>query len=132
MAGSTLIAKALSPRTSRILLAVLSLLVLVLSLIPRPESVFGRLGAYDKVEHFTAYAVLGFFALRAAGRKGPLSFLAVVTCCTAFGGIIEIIQPLVGRSRELGDFLVDVAGAAMGVVVAALVVRKISRRGKQP
>jgi VanZ family protein len=128
MAGSTFFDKLLSRRTSRILLIALVLLVLALSLIPKPETVLGAFSVYDKLGHFAAYIVLGFFALRATGRTGPLAILMVVACCAAFGGIIEIIQPLVGRNRELADFLVDLGGAIVGAVTAALLSHRARAR----
>ncbi len=76
MAGSIRIEKLLSRRVSRILIVVLSLLVLALSLTPRPEPVLGTLSAYDKLGHFIAYVALGFFAMRAVDRRGPLPFAA--------------------------------------------------------
>jgi len=124
MTGSVLLEKLLSRRMARILIGILGLLVLALSLTPRPESVMGALSAYDKVGHFIAYIALGFFAMRAVDRRGPLHFSLTIACCTLFGGIIEIIQPLVGRQRELVDFLVDLAGAAIGAAIAALLIRK--------
>jgi VanZ family protein len=123
MAGSTILSRILSPRTSRALLVLLSLVVLGLSLIPKPEELLGGFSVYDKIGHFVAYLVLGFFALRAVGRRGPLALLVVVACCALFGGAIEVVQPLVGRSRELADFLVDIAGSTLGAVTARLVSR---------
>jgi hypothetical protein len=70
MPGSVRIEKLLSRRVSRILIVVLSLLVIALSLTPRPEQVLGRLSAYDKLGHFAAYVALvvaGCAALR--GKK---------------------------------------------------------------
>jgi VanZ family protein len=120
MAGSVRIEKLLSRRASRILIVVLSLAVLSLSLIPRPETVLGKLSAYDKLGHFIAYVALGFFAMRAVDRRGPIPFVLTITGCTLFGGIIEIVQPLVGRRMELADFLVDLAGSMVGATLAAL------------
>ena len=36
----------------------------------------------------------------------------------AYGGAIEIIQPLVNRNCEMADFLTDAGGAVVGVLVA--------------
>jgi VanZ family protein len=124
MAGSVRIEKLLSRRASRILIVVLSLAVLSLSLIPRPETVLGSLSAYDKLGHFIAYVALGFFAMRAVDRRGLLPFALVIAGCTMFGGIIEIVQPLVGRRMELADFLVDLAGSMVGAALAILLMRK--------
>ena len=110
-----------SYQASVIFLAVVLLAVLVLSLIPHPESVLGRFSMYDKAEHFAAYIVLGFLTLRAINRRGVLPVVLAIASCAALGGLIEIIQPLVGRSKELTDFLVDLGGAAVGAVTAIVV-----------
>lgn len=123
MSGSIWIEKLLSRRVSRILFFVLVVLVLALSLIPRPESVLGTLSAYDKIGHFIAYVVLGFFAMRAVDRRGPLPFILTIAGCALFGGGIEIVQPFVGRQMELGDFLVDLAGALIGATLTVRLIR---------
>jgi VanZ family protein len=130
MAGSVFIGKLLSRQASRILLVVLSLLVLVLSLIPTPELVLGAFSAYDKIGHLIAYVVLGFIAGRAVDRRGPLPFMIVTAGCAIFGGIIEIVQPLVGRRMELADFLIDLAGSMAGAAITALISRN-ARGGKE-
>jgi VanZ family protein len=126
MPGSIRIDKILSRRVSRILMVILALLVLAFSLTPRPALLLGRLSVYDKLGHFIAYAALGFFAMCAVDRRGPLSFAVTIAGCTIFGGLIEIVQPFVGRKRDLGDFLINLAGAAIGASIAALLL-KISR-----
>lgn len=133
MAGSVRIEKLLSRRVSRILIVILSLLVLALSLTPQPEQVLGALSAYDKLGHFIAYIAIGFFAMRAVDRRGPLPFVLTIAGCTIFGGIIEIVQPLVGRRMELADFLVDLAGSMVGAALAALILRNArDREGSKP
>jgi VanZ family protein len=132
MAGSIVIEKLLSRQVSRILIVLLSLLVFILSLIPKPALVLGTFSAYDKIGHGIAYIVLGFFAMIAVDCRGPLPFVLVVTGCTIFGGIIEIVQPLVGRRMELADFLVDLAGSVIGAALAVLLMRHAgSRKGNR-
>ncbi len=128
MAIATRIAKVLSRRVSRILIVVLSALVLALSMIPRPEAILGSLNVNDKLGHLIAYIALGFFAMRALDRRSVLAFLLAVAGCAAFGGILEIVQPLVGRTRELTDFIVDVAGSAGGAALALLLPRLVRTR----
>jgi VanZ family protein len=110
-----------SRQASRVFLAVVLLAVIGLSLNPRPEAILGRLSLYDKAGHFAAYVVLSFFAMRSIGRRGALPLVLAVAACTALGGLIELIQPLVGRTMELGDFLVDLGGSAIGAVIAAAI-----------
>jgi VanZ family protein len=128
MTGSVLFEKLLSRRVSRILIIILGLLVLALSLTPRPESILGALSVYDKLGHFIAYVALGFFAMRAVDRRGPLPFAVTIASCIFFGGIIEIVQPFVGRKMELADFLVDFAGSLAGAAMAALLSRNARRK----
>ncbi len=130
MAGATLIEKLLSRRSSRILMAVVSLGVLVLSLIPRPQEILGPLKLSDKLGHLIAYVVLGFLARRSVGHRGALPLALTIVACTAFGGVIELVQPMVGRTMELADFLVDLAGSAVGAGVGAL-LRGPSAGGKR-
>lgn len=118
-----------SRQASVIFLAVVLLAVLGLSFTPHPESVLGRLSLYDKAGHFAAYIVLGFFTLRAINRRGVFPVVLAIASCAALGGLIEIIQPLVGRNRELADFLVDLGGAAVGAAIAA-VAAVLSRRAR--
>lgn len=107
---------------------VVLLTVLGLSLYPRPEEILGRLSVFDKAGHLAAYVVLAYCAARAIGRPGWISFALAVASCAVIGGLVEVIQPFVGRRRELADFLVDLAGSAVGAVVAQAVARLRRRR----
>jgi len=73
-----------------------------------------RVDHSDKLSH-----ALGFFfwALLAAGawRFPAWTVLAVAA---VFGGMIEIVQPQVGRDAELADLVADLVGAAAGLWVA--------------
>jgi VanZ family protein len=95
-------------------------LVLALSLVPRPVPVPGRFPWADKVAHAVAYIGLAFFAVCAVDRRGALPFTLVLAACLVFGGAIEALQPLVGRSRDIGDLIADAAGAAIGSTAAAV------------
>ena len=118
-----------SRQASRIVLIIVLLAVIAFSLYPRPESVLGPLSVYDKAEHFAAYAVLAFLALRVFPyRAGPLIALAVLSCA-AIGGTIELIQPLVGRHKDLYDFLVDIGGSVAGTAVSLPLLRKSALQG---
>jgi VanZ family protein len=67
----------------------------------------------DKLHHYLAFLALAL----------PLSFarprlaLWIAVGVVAYGGAIELIQPLVGRGRELADFLADAAGAVSGAAL---------------
>jgi VanZ family protein len=108
-------------------LALVLIAVVGLSLYPRPEEVLGPWSLNDKAGHFAAYVVLAFLSVRAVNRRDVLSLILTIASCTALGGLIEIVQPLVGRTRELMDFIVDLGGSAVGAGIGFLIRRKGSR-----
>jgi len=76
----------------------------------------GGPAVWDKLLHFTAYFGLAAIATVALGRgKAPLwaAFALAI-----FGGILEIVQSLVGRDAEWGDEIANVACAGVGLAVA--------------
>jgi VanZ family protein len=77
-----------------------------------PIRELARLHLNDKVEHFTAYAVLAF--LPAAYEKPKLLVLAGV-CLVILGVLLEFGQMRsAGRSFEISDMIADAAGVAAG------------------
>jgi VanZ family protein len=64
----------------------------------------------DKSHHLIGFAALALPLSFSRPRLAPWVILAAA----AYGGAIEIIQPLVGRSREVLDFVADAAGAVIG------------------
>ena len=82
-----------------------------------------RLGIGDKVEHFTAYAILSAYpaACEWVGLAIPATFGLI-----ALGVLLEFGQLLsVARSFEIGDMLANTLGAFAGVA-AGLMLRKIA------
>ena len=73
----------------------------------------------DKVVHFIAFAALAF----PLARTGRIGLLPVFVGASAFGGLIEIIQPSFGRSADMQDWIADIAGVGLGMVLA-LVYRR--------
>ena len=90
------------------------LVVTWLSLTPLPE--LPDLQTSDKVGHVAAYAALA--ALATLSRRSYGAILAMVAAIVAYGGLVELIQPLVNRHGELGDFLANCAGAIAGTGIA--------------
>jgi VanZ family protein len=113
-----------SRQASIVFLVVVLLAVIGLSLNPRPESVLGPLSVYDKAGHFAAYVVLAFMALRVSRRRGLFALSLVVAACAVLGGAIEIIQPYVGRHKDIFDFLVDLGGSVTGGLASFLLLRR--------
>ena len=68
----------------------------------------------DKIVHFIAFAALAF----PLARTGRFGLLPVFIGASAFGGIIELIQPSFGRSADMQDWIADIAGVALGIALA--------------
>ncbi len=88
-----------------------------------------------KAAHFAVFAVLGVLGA-AAAYSFKVNRLAAFIYCVLFAASDEIHQYFVpGRSCELRDFLIDLAGAAAGIIVAAATgaaIRAVTgRRGKK-
>lgn len=74
-----------------------------------------------KFAHFSAYALLGFLGAAAAACFS-INKLVGFIYAIIFAASDEIHQYFVpGRSCELRDFLIDAAGAALGVAVVAAI-----------
>ena len=66
--------------------------------------------------HVPAYALLGLTACWVLARPGSspkLHLLAVLGLVAFAGGMIETLQPLVGRDASLGDMRHNLLGAAL-------------------
>ncbi|MFC0200334.1 VanZ family protein [Paracoccus rhizosphaerae] len=85
----------------------------ILTLTPMPSPQLGSISNSDKVYHALGFAAL---VLPTAVLR-PRWLIVVVPIYAAFGGIIEIIQPFVGRDRSAADWIADLAGIGVGCVV---------------
>lgn len=89
-----------------------------------------------KCGHFTEYLVLGILSVRAwrpsfRQLSGELACLAVQVAAVPF--IDETIQRFIpGRTSALRDVAIDLAGAATGILIAALAERWHKSRKRQP
>ncbi len=85
----------------------------------------------DKVAHAGAYAAGGFLLARAIPRALPAALAGA-----AYGASDEWHQSLVrGRESDIGDWIADCAGAALGVALYRAFTRKrgsASRSTKHP
>jgi VanZ family protein len=85
-------------------------------LTPHPPQLAGPL-MWDKLDHFIAYFGLALLSTLAWGLKRSLIwlFLGLVV----LGGGMEILQALLGRDAEWGDFIANDLGILTGLGVAA-------------
>jgi len=90
-----------------------------------------RVGAGDKLLHcwgYTALACLLWVTLL-AHRRARWGVLVVLPL---YAALDEITQPLVGRTASIGDWLADVGGVGLAVLVceaSLLALRRIRARG---
>lgn len=91
----------------------LMLAVILAALTLSPISAPGPIEHADKIYHVLAFAGL---ALPVSTLR-PGWLLVAVPAFAAFGGMIEIMQPYVGRECSVNDWLADLAGISLGVIV---------------
>ena len=77
----------------------------------------------DKLVHFIAFAALAF----PLARTGRIGLLPVFIGASAFGGIIELIQPSFNRSADINDWIADIVGVILGIGVG-LLYHRLRRR----
>lgn len=65
----------------------------------------------DKLVHLIAFAALAF----PLARTGRIGLLPVFISASAFGGVIELIQPSFNRSADSKDWIADVVGVILGI-----------------
>ena len=76
----------------------------------------------DKVVHLIAFAALAF----PLSRTGRFGLIPVFMGASMFGGLIEVIQPSFGRSADMQDWIADIAGVAIGIMLA-LIYRRLRK-----
>lgn len=94
---------------------VLAGVIAVLSLMPLRN--VPDLDVSDKIKHALAYVALGFFFASVIVRRDWF-WLAIALIC--FGALIELAQHVMpfGRSAEAKDMLANLAGIAVGLLLA--------------
>lgn len=99
----------------RLLAFALMAAVAGLALIPSPPPVADT--GWDKLNHLLAFMSLAVCAR--LGFPGPASRAMLLAAgLIAFGGAIELLQPLGGRMGEWTDLLADAMGTAIGIALA--------------
>jgi VanZ family protein len=95
--------------------------VVVASLLPSGTMPTPPISAFDKVEHFVAYAVLAAWF---AGLYPRSRYLRIALLLGLLGLVIEVLQQVMGLGREgdVRDLMADLAGIAAGLWFGAAVV----------
>lgn len=92
----------------------------------------------DKVEHAGAFGGLALVllrALRATWPRGPVWLAALVSgvLATALGALVEVLQRSIpGRRGDAADLAADVAGAALVLGLAYVVLGRTARPRARP
>jgi len=73
--------------------------------------------------HLAAFAALAF----PLARTGRCGLLPVFVGASAFGGVIELVQPSFNRSADIKDWIADIVGVLLGIS-CGLLYRRIRRR----
>jgi VanZ family protein len=110
------------PRAARItlLITLICYWIAIFTLTHLPPSDLPKVNVNDKVEHFVAYGILGglifltIWAYRPEFRHG---WLLVVVLAMCYGAIDEWLQLAVGRTCELADWVADVGGSVLVVML---------------
>lgn len=79
----------------------------------------------DVALHFAAWAVLSFLvtiSLRGGSRAWFSAAVSAAIGAIGFGGVIEMLQPLTGRSADMLDLIADALGAIIGAAIGAAVM----------
>lgn len=76
----------------------------------------------DKILHLLAFAALSF----PLSRTGRFGLLPVFVGASAFGGVIELIQPSFNRSTDMNDWIADIIGVAIGIA-CGLIYRRLRK-----
>jgi len=98
------------PRIAVSATIVLAIIIAYLALTPVPNFTLGK---GDKVNHIAAFAALIFVTT----SLYPVALKWILPSAILFGGMIEIVQPYFGRTRDIEDFFADLVGLAIGMLI---------------
>lgn len=98
---------------------VLAVIVGVLTLTPAQS--LPQAPGTDKLHHFLAFGAIA--APLAFARPKAAVWIALLVM--AYGGLIEVIQPYVGRTASWGDMAANALGAAGAAYVASWLGRHL-------
>lgn len=83
-----------------------------------------QVNGVDKVYHFIAFATLIFPLILTDSRR----WFWAVPLAIAYGGVIELVQPSVGRGAEWLDWGADISGVLAGAALAELLHDRLKRQ----
>jgi len=86
-----------------------------------PVETMPNVSGSDKLYHLISFAIL---TLPIAIIR-PKAMWVILSLSIAYGGAIEIIQPLVNRNCEMADLFADTCGAVLGILAGKLLLSKI-------
>lgn len=107
-----------SPAVLFALLLILPALALVTSL-PSHPMIFGVLSNAAHAPVFGAFAIVALILLRRYTRSSSRQYVSAFVITVVVGGLIELIQPVLGRDGELADVGTDALGAVGGLAIDA-------------
>jgi VanZ family protein len=105
-------------------------LIFLLTHLPAPDLPSVKMS--DKLEHFLAYGLLGgllFLTWWSANPRRRWLGAWVWIVGLSYGAIDELLQALVGRDCELGDWLADAAAVTIAVLVLSAVRAMVKKVG---
>tara|TARA_B100001057_G_C22155108_1_gene683481 strand:+ start:99 stop:479 length:381 start_codon:yes stop_codon:yes gene_type:complete len=89
-----------------------------------PLETLPNVSGSDKFYHLISFAIL---TLPIAIIR-PKAMWLILSLSIAYGGAIEIIQPLVNRNCEMADLFADACGAVLGILGGKLLLSKTRLR----
>lgn len=85
---------------------------------------------WDKLLHFTAY--FGLAAIATVALRARRTTLWVLTALVALGGLLEVVQGMIGRDADIRDEIANVLGVLcggfVGWTIVILLAKLVARR----
>lgn len=88
-----------------------------------------KVGFTDKEAHVLAFYALTVVALLALPKIRKWD---VALACLALGGLVEVVQALVGRDGNIADWLADAFGVALVMAPLVMLSLRRSMQGQRP
>ena len=85
-----------------------------------PVETLPNVSGSDKLYHLISFAILTL-PIAVIRQK---AMWVILSLSIAYGGAIEIIQPLVNRNCEMADLFADTCGAVLGILGGKLLLSK--------